>query len=88
MEEAIHKLTGLPAKNLKIQKRGLLKEGFFADLAIFNPDEIQDNATFSEPHQLASGMVHVLVNGEFVLKDAEHTGAKPGQVVRGPGFKK
>jgi len=86
LEEAIRKLTSLPASNLKIKKRGSLVEGNFADIAIFNPETIQDHATFAEPHQLATGMVHVLVNGEQVLKDGEHTGALPGQVVRGPGW--
>ena len=88
MEEAIRKLTALPASNLKIKNRGSLAEGYFADIAIFNPETIQDHATFAEPHQLSTGMIHVLVNGEQVLKDGEHTGAKPGQVVRGPGWKK
>jgi len=87
IEEAVRKLTSLPASNLKINKRGSLTEGYFADLAIFNPDTIQDHATFAEPHQYATGMVHVFVNGEQVLRDGEHTGATPGQVVRGPGFK-
>lgn len=87
LEEAIRKLTFLPASNLKIKKRGSLSEGYFADIAIFNPDTIQDHATFAEPHQLASGMIHVFVNGEHVLKDGKHTGATPGQVVRGPGYK-
>lgn len=87
IEEAVRKLTSLPASNLKIKNRGSLTEGYFADLAIFNPETIQDHATFSEPHQLSTGMVHVFVNGEQVLKDGEHTGATPGQVVRGPGFK-
>jgi len=88
LEEAIYKLTTLPATNLKIKKRGALKEGFYADLAIFNPDEIQDHATFENPQQYATGMVHVFVNGVQVLKDGEHTGALPGRVVRGPGYKK
>ena len=88
IEEAIRKLTSLPASNLKIKKRGSLSKGYFADLAIFNPEKIQDHATFTDPHQLSSGMVHVFVNGEQVLKDGEHTGAKPGRIVRGPGFKK
>ena len=87
LEEAIYKLTTLPASNLKIKKRGALKEGFFADLAIFDPNEIQDHATFEEPMQYATGMVHVFVNGTQVLKEGEHTGAFPGQVVKGPGFK-
>ncbi|SFT95319.1 N-acyl-D-amino-acid deacylase [Algoriphagus locisalis] len=87
LEEAIYKLTTLPATNLKIKKRGALKEGYFADLAIFDPNKIQDHATFEEPMQYATGMVHVFVNGTPVLKDGEHTGALPGQVVRGPGYK-
>jgi len=86
LEEAIYKLTNLPATNLKIQKRGALKTGYYADLAIFNPNEIQDHATFENPLQYATGMVHVFVNGTQVLKDGEHTGATPGQVVRGPGW--
>ena len=87
LEEAIHKLTKLPATNLKIKNRGSLTEGYFADLAIFDPSTIQDHSTFAEPHQLSTGMIHVFVNGEQVLKDGEHTGATPGQVVRGPGYK-
>jgi N-acyl-D-amino-acid deacylase len=87
VEEAVRKLSSLPASNLKIKKRGSLTEGYFADLAIFNPETIQDHATFAEPHQLSTGMVHVFVNGEQVLKDGEHTGATPGKVVRGPGYK-
>jgi len=87
LEEAIYKLTTLPATNLKIKKRAALKTGYFADLAIFNPEEIQDHATFNEPQQYATGMVHVFVNGTQVLKDGEHTGELPGQVVKGPGWK-
>jgi len=87
LEEAIHKLTTLPATNLKIKKRGALQTGYYADLAIFNPEDIQDHATFNEPQQFATGMVHVFVNGTQVLKDGEHTGALPGQVVKGPGWK-
>ena len=87
LEEAVHKLTTLPATNLKIARRGALKEGYFADLAIFNPDEIQDHATFENPHQYATGMVHVFVNGTQVLSEGEHTGALPGRVVHGPGWK-
>ncbi len=87
MEEAIFKLSGLPASNLKIEKRGALKLGYYADLAIFDPEKIQDHATFEKPQQYATGMIHVFVNGEQVLKDGEHTGANPGRVVRGPGWK-
>jgi N-acyl-D-amino-acid deacylase len=86
LEEAIRKLAALPAENMKIDRRGRLKEGFYADVVVFDPNAIQDNATFIEPHQYASGMIHVFVNGEQVLKDGEHTGATPGRVVRGPGW--
>ena len=86
MEEAIRKLATLPSLNLKIDRRGQLKTGFFADVVVFDPIAIQDHATFVEPHQYATGMLHVFVNGEQVLKDGEHTGATPGRVVRGPGW--
>jgi len=87
LEEAIRKLTSLPATNLKIQKRGSLTPGYFADLVIFDAAKIQDHATFENPHQYSTGMQHVFVNGVQVLENAEHTGAKPGRVVRGPGWK-
>jgi len=86
MEEAIRKLAALPSLNLKIDRRGQLKVGFFADVVVFDPEEIQDHATFVEPHQYSTGMLHVFVNGKQVLKDGEHTGATPGRVVRGPGW--
>jgi N-acyl-D-amino-acid deacylase len=88
LEEAIRKLTSLPASNLKIKKRGALTPGYYADLAIFDAAKIQDHATFENPHQYSTGMVHVFVNGTQVLKEGEHTGAKPGRVVRGPGWRK
>jgi len=87
LEEAVRKLTSLPASNLRVRKRGALKEGFYADIAIFDPETIQDKATYDQPQQYATGMVHVFVNGEQVLRNGEHTGAKPGRVVRGPGWK-
>lgn len=87
MEEAIHKLTMLPATNLKIKKRGALIEGYYADVVLFDPNTIQDNATFEEPHQYATGVKHVFVNGTQVLENGEHTGEFPGQVVHGPGYK-
>ncbi len=87
LEEAIRKLAALPADNLKIDRRGRLEESYFADVVVFDPNTIQDHATFVEPHQYATGMVHVFVNGTQVLADGEHTGAKPGRVVRGPGWK-
>jgi N-acyl-D-amino-acid deacylase len=86
LQEAIRKLAALPAQNMKIDRRGELKEGYYADVVVFDPDTIQDHATFVEPHQYATGMVHVFVNGEQVLKDGEHTGATPGRAVRGPGW--
>ncbi|MGQ9655303.1 MAG: amidohydrolase family protein [Thermodesulfobacteriota bacterium] len=87
LEEAIRRLTSLPADNLRLDRRGYLREGFFADIVIFDPEKIQDHATFEEPRQYATGVTHVFVNGVQVLKDGEHTGAKPGRVVRGPGWK-
>jgi N-acyl-D-amino-acid deacylase len=87
LEEAIRKLTSLPAENLKITRRGRLKEGYFADVVVFDPEEIRDHATFDDPHQYATGVLHVWVNGEQVLKDGEHTGVFSGRVVRGPGWK-
>jgi N-acyl-D-amino-acid deacylase len=85
LEEAIRKLTSLPAANLGLEGRGLLKPGHFADVVIFDPKTIADRATFEKPHQFAVGMKHVFVNGVQVLKDGEHTGAKPGRAVWGPG---
>jgi N-acyl-D-amino-acid deacylase len=87
LEEAIRKLTSLPAENLKIAKRGMLSPGFYADVVIFDPNTIQDHATFEQPHQYSTGVTHVLVNGRQVLKDGEHTGAKPGKFVKGLGWK-
>jgi N-acyl-D-amino-acid deacylase len=87
LQEAIRKLSNLPAKNLKIQKRGELKAGNYADIVIFDPAKIKDNATFEKPHQYAEGMIHVFVNGVQVLKDGDHTGAKPGKFVKGPGYR-
>ncbi|MEC7771895.1 MAG: D-aminoacylase [Bacteroidota bacterium] len=86
LESAIHKLTQLPATNLKIKKRGSLAEGNYADVVLFNPETIIDKATFEDPHQYSEGMQHVFVNGTQVLKDGEHTGNMPGRVVHGPGY--
>jgi N-acyl-D-amino-acid deacylase len=86
LEEAIRKLTSLPADTLKIADRGRLVTGEFADVVVFDPKTIADRATYAQPHQYAVGMRHVWVNGTQVLKDGEHTGAKPGRVVRGPGY--
>ncbi len=86
LEEAIRKLTSLPATNLKIKERGLLEAGYFADVVVFDPEKIQDHATFEDPNQYSTGMSHVFVNGTQVLKDGEHTHARPGKIVRGPGW--
>ncbi len=86
LEEAVRRLTTLPASNLKLRRRGALRPGYFADVVVFDPNEIRDHATFAEPHQYATGVRHVFVNGTAVLRDGEHTGATPGRVVRGPGW--
>jgi len=88
LENAIYKLTGLSASKLKLKERGYLKESYYADIIIFDPNTISDHATFEKPHQLATGMQHVFVNGVQVLKSGEHTGLTPGKVIRGPGYKK
>jgi N-acyl-D-amino-acid deacylase len=87
LEEAVRRMTSLPAANLKLTRRGKIAMGYHADLAIFNPATIADVATFEAPKQYAIGMVHVFVNGVQVLQDGEHTGNKPGKVIRGPGYK-
>ena len=86
LEEAIYKLTGLPANNLKLKKRGSLKEGFYADVVVFDANTIKANGTFKEPHQYATGMKHVFVNGTQVIEGEEHTNSFPGRIVRGPGW--
>jgi N-acyl-D-amino-acid deacylase len=88
LEEAIRRLTSLPVDNLGIQRRGRLQKGHFADVVVFDPARIQDHATYDKPHQYSTGVVHVFVNGVQVLRNGEHTGAKPGRVVHGPGWKK
>jgi N-acyl-D-amino-acid deacylase len=85
MPEAIRRLSAQPAKNLGLDHRGLLKEGMFADVVVFDPATIADRATFEKPHQYAVGMKHVFVNGVQVIKEGEHTGAKPGRALWGPG---
>ena len=87
LEEAIRKLTSLPTSNLGIEERGRLAEGFFADVVVFDPATIIDNATYDEPHQLATGVAHVFVNGVQVLEDAQPTGEMSGRFVRGPGWR-
>jgi N-acyl-D-amino-acid deacylase len=85
MAEAVRRLSGLPATNLGLDHRGFIKEGMFADIVVFDPATVSDRATFEKPHQYAVGVKHVLVNGVRVLKDGEHTGAKPGRALWGPG---
>ncbi len=87
LAEAIRKLTSLPADTLRIQQRGRLLPGYFADVVVFDPQTISDRSTYENPHQLAVGVQQVWVNGVQVLKDSEPTGKMPGQVVRGPGWK-
>lgn len=86
LEEAIRRMTSLPAGNIQIRDRGRLAAGYFADVVVFDPATVSDHATFPEPHQYATGIEQVFVNGEQVLRNGEHTGATPGRVVRGPGW--
>ncbi len=85
LAEAVRRLSGLPASNLGLDHRGLIQEGMFADVVVFDPATISDHATFEKPHQYAVGVKHVFVNGVQVIKDGEHTGAKPGRALWGPG---
>jgi N-acyl-D-amino-acid deacylase len=85
LAEAVRKLTSFPATNLGLDRRGLIRESYFADLVIFDPNSIVDRATFEKPHKYAIGVQHVFVNGVHVLKNGEHTGAKPGRALWGPG---
>jgi N-acyl-D-amino-acid deacylase len=85
LQEAIRRLTSLAAQNLSLEHRGLLKPDYFADIVVFDPVKVEAPAMYEKPHQYARGMVHVWVNGVQVLKNGEHTGAKPGRVVYGPG---
>jgi dihydroorotase/N-acyl-D-amino-acid deacylase len=86
LEEAVRKMSSAVATRLHIEDRGLLKEGFFADVVVFDPERVADRATYDEPHQLSDGIVHVLVNGVAVVDGGKHTGAFPGRPVRGPGW--
>ena len=87
LEEAIRRMTSLPASNLKLEGRGSLETGSFADVVIFDPEKIQDHANYESPHQYSTGVLHVFVNGRQVLQEGEHTGATPGRVIPGPGRK-
>jgi N-acyl-D-amino-acid deacylase len=86
LEDAVRRLAALPAGNLKLARRGMLRPGYFADVVVFDPNRIADHATFERPHQYATGVVQAFVNGVQVVRDGQHTGAKPGRFVRGPGY--
>ena len=81
LEEAVRKMSGLPASRLKLKDRGEIKQGAFADLVLFNPDTVKDNSTFAEPFKIATGIEKVFVNGQTVWEDGKTTGAKPGRVL-------
>jgi N-acyl-D-amino-acid deacylase len=85
LEDAVRRLSRLPAENLKLDRRGALRDGYFADVVVFDPARIQDHATYTVPHRYATGVEHVFVNGVQVLDHGEHTGAAPGRALRGPG---
>ena len=87
LAEGVRRLTSFPADNLKLKNRGSLKAGYYADVVVFDPETIQDHATFREPNQYSTGVAHVFVNGDHVLKEGEHTGATPGRFLKGPGYK-
>ncbi len=86
LEEAIRKMTSAVANRLSIRERGLLREGYFADVVVFDPNSVGDLATFEQPHQVSTGIEWVIVNGTIVVRGGEHTGALPGRIVRGPGY--
>jgi len=86
LEEAVKKMSNQSARRLNIHDRGLITKGYFADIAVFDADEIIDKATFEDPHQYAVGMKYVLVNGEIVVENGSHNGARPGRVLYGPGY--
>jgi dihydroorotase/N-acyl-D-amino-acid deacylase len=88
LEDAVRKSSGAVADRLGLRDRGQLREGFYADVVIFDPETVKDNATWYDPHQLASGIRDVFVNGTGVVRDGVHTGAKPGKRVNGPGYRR
>jgi len=85
LEDAIRKMSSLPANTFRLEQRGQLREGNWADIVVFDPETIRDPATYNDPHHYAMGIPHVLVNGVPVIKDGEHTGAKPGAALRHRG---
>jgi N-acyl-D-amino-acid deacylase len=88
LEEAIRRMTSLPARKFQLKHRGLLLEGMVADIVIFDPTVVTDNATYDKPHAYSSGFSHVIVNGEVVVDEGKHTGARSGVVLKGPGAEK
>jgi N-acyl-D-amino-acid deacylase len=82
IEEAVRKMSGLPAQRMGLERRGRIAPGFFADLVIFNPNDVRENTTFEDPHRYTTGIDHVLVNGSFAMRDGKPTGANPGRVIR------
>jgi N-acyl-D-amino-acid deacylase len=87
LEEAIRKMTSMPAQRFGLNDRGLLRQGYQADIVIFDPATISDRATFEKPHAYAQGISYVIVNGSIVVENGKHTGARPGMVIRGRGYR-
>jgi N-acyl-D-aspartate/D-glutamate deacylase len=88
LEDGVRRMTSLPAQRLGLKDRGLLREGYWADVVVFDPDRINDTATFASPKQYPAGINYVLVNGRIVIDGGNHTGARPGMALRGPGYRK
>ncbi|MER3426818.1 MAG: dihydroorotase [Pyrinomonas sp.] len=86
LEEAIHKMTGLPAARVRLRDRGLLREGYFADVVIFDPEKVRDRATFENPNQYPEGINFVIINGQIAVDQGKHTGTLAGRIIRGPGY--
>src|SRR5205823_8821512 len=87
LEDAVRKMSGAVAERLLIQDRGFLRPGMYADVTVFDPATIMDHSTYEKPHQLSTGVRHVFVNGVEIVRDGQHTGAKPGRIVRGPAWR-
>ena len=88
LEQAIHKMTGMPAERVGLRDRGLLREGYYADLTMFDPKRVMDRATFETPNQYPAGITYVIVNGQISVDDGKRTSALAGRALRGPGYKK
>ena len=84
LEDAVHRMSGIPAQRLKLYDRGLIRPGMKADIAIFDPSVVADKATFEQPHQYATGFQYVLVNGKLVIRDGKLTTERPGRILYGP----